>query len=64
MQVDEDMIEVPPVESSSLFSVCLPQNSYYFQNVRHIENSFAVIKRGKNLQLYEHGATNPEGTYK
>jgi len=24
MQVDEDMIEVPPVESSSLFSVCLP----------------------------------------
>ena len=38
MQVDEDAVEVPPAECSSLFSVCLPQNSYYFQNVRNIEN--------------------------
>ena len=30
MQVDEDMIEVPSSECSSLFSVCAPQNSYYF----------------------------------
>ena len=64
MQVDEDMIEVPPVESSSLFSVCLPQNSYYFQNVRHIDNSYAVIKRGKTIQLYDHSLQQNEGSVK
>ena len=30
MQVDEEMVEVPPAECSSMFSVSLPQNSYYF----------------------------------
>ena len=55
MQVYELMVEVTPAECSSLFSVCLPQNSYYFQNVRNIENQFAFIKRGKIFQLYEHG---------
>jgi len=54
MQVEDEMVEVPPVESSSLFGVCLPQNSYYFQNVRNIENHFAFIKRGKSLQMSEH----------
>ena len=54
MQVDDEMVEVPPGECSSLFSVCLPQNSYYFQNVRNIENTYAFIKRGKTFQMYEH----------
>ena len=55
MQVDEEMIEVPPAEASSLFSVCVPQNSYYFQNVRQIDNQHAFIKRSKCFQMYEQG---------
>lgn len=49
MQVDDEMVEVPVAECNSLFSVSLPQNSYYFQNVRNIDNMFAFIKRGKNF---------------
>ena len=57
MQVDDEMVEVPVAECNSLFSVSLPQNSYYFQNVRNIDNMFAFIKRGKNFQMYQHGGT-------
>ena len=58
MQVDEDMVEVPPAECSSLFSVCLPQCSYFFQNVRNIENQHAFSKRGKSLQVCEYDGVN------
>ena len=53
MLVDEEMIAVPPAECSSLFSMCLPQNSLYFQNIRQIENSVAYIKRTKTFHMYE-----------
>ena len=65
MVVDDEMITVPPVECSSLFSMSLPQNSYYFQNVRHVDNPYAIAKRSKSFILYEQqGAGSAEFSQK
>ena len=53
MVVDDEMISVPPVECSSIISMSLPQNSYYFHNVRHIDNPYAIAKRSKTFVLFE-----------
>ena len=44
-----------PTNECSMLSICVPQNSYYFQNVRHIDNNCAVIKRTKTFQVWQHG---------